>query len=153
MRFSSSPLFISVVCYDKIRSWNRATLIALKGKKWGEVWLKITFGLNIFSAASLFATNCSTVKDARTSFLEWGVHRARLFHLSFCGQDTESKYGGAGLLFFVLAWVSGVSGGKGEIWKRKRERAEGEKCLTQMLLLEPSNPTQHDSIPSNQNHF
>ena len=39
-----------------------------------------------------------------------------------------------------LAWVSGVSGGKGERWKRKRERAEGEKRLTQMLLLEPSTP-------------
>ena len=37
--------------------------------------------------------------------------------------------------------------------KRKREGAEGEKRLTQMLLLEPSTPTQHDSIPSNQNHF
>ena len=33
------------------------------------------------------------------------------------------------------------------------ERAEGEKRLTQMLLLEPSTPTQHDSILSNQNHF
>ena len=44
-------------------------------------------------------------------------------------------------------------GGKEERWKRKRERAEGEKRLTQMLLLEPSTPTQHDSIPSNQNHF
>ena len=43
--------------------------------------------------------------------------------------------------------------GKGERWKRKRERAEGEKRLTQILLLEPSTPTQHDSIPSNQNHF
>ena len=43
--------------------------------------------------------------------------------------------------------------GKGERWKRKKERAEGEKRLTQMLLLEPSTPTQHDSIPSNQNHF
>ena len=43
--------------------------------------------------------------------------------------------------------------GKGEKWKRKRERGEGEKRLTQMLLLEPSTPTQHDSIPSNQNHF
>ena len=53
----------------------------------------------------------------------------------------------------VLASVSSVSGGKGERWKRKRERAEGEKRLTQMLLLEPSTPTQHDSIPSNQNHF
>ena len=53
----------------------------------------------------------------------------------------------------TLAWVSGVSGGKGERWKRKRERAEGEKRLTQMLLLEPSTPTQHDSIPSNQNHI
>ena len=108
MRFSSSPQFISVVCYDKIRSWNRATLIALKGKKWGEVWLKITFGLNIFSAASLFATNCRTVKDARTSFLEWGVHRARLSHLSLCGQDTESKYGGARLLFFVQVFMAPV---------------------------------------------
>ena len=43
--------------------------------------------------------------------------------------------------------------GKGEKWKRKRERGEGEKRLTQMLLLEPSTPTQHDSIPSNQNHL
>ena len=43
--------------------------------------------------------------------------------------------------------------GKGERWKRKRERGEGEKRLTQILLLEPSTPTQHDSIPSNQNHF
>ena len=43
--------------------------------------------------------------------------------------------------------------GKGERWKRKRERGEGEKRLTQMLLPEPSTPTQHDSIPSNQNHF
>ena len=42
---------------------------------------------------------------------------------------------------------------KGERCKRKRERAEGDKRLTQMLLLEPSTPTQHDSIPSNQNHF
>ena len=42
--------------------------------------------------------------------------------------------------------------GKGERWERKRERAEGEKRLTQMLLLEPSTPTQYDSIPSNQNH-
>ena len=52
-----------------------------------------------------------------------------------------------------LAWVSGVSGGKGERWKQKRERAGGEKRLTHMLLLDPSTPTQHDSIPSNQNHF
>ena len=43
--------------------------------------------------------------------------------------------------------------GKGERWKRKRERAEGEKRLTQMLLLEPSTPTQHDSILSSQSHF
>ena len=43
--------------------------------------------------------------------------------------------------------------GKGERWKRKRERAEGEKRLTQMLLLEPSTPTHRDSIRSNQNHF
>ena len=43
--------------------------------------------------------------------------------------------------------------GKGERWKGKRERAEGEKRLTQMLLLEPSTPSQHDSIPCNQNHF
>ena len=43
--------------------------------------------------------------------------------------------------------------GKGERWKQKLERGEGEKRLTQMLLLEPSTPTQHDSIPSNQNHF
>ena len=43
--------------------------------------------------------------------------------------------------------------GKGEKWKRKRERGEGEKRLTQMLLLELSTPTQQDSIPSNQNHF
>ena len=43
--------------------------------------------------------------------------------------------------------------GKGEIWTRKMERGEGKKRLTQMLLLEPSTPTQHDSIPSNQNHF
>ena len=49
----------------------------------------------------------------------------------------------------TLAWVSGVSGGKGERWKRKRERAEG----AQMLLLEPSTPTKHDSKPPNQNHF
>ena len=49
--------------------------------------------------------------------------------------------------------VSGVSGGKGERWKRKRKRAEGEKRLTQRLLVEPSAPTQHDSIPYNQNHF
>ena len=40
----------------------------------------------------------------------------------------------------ALAWVSGVSGGKGERWKRKRERGEEEKRLTQMLLLEPSTP-------------
>ena len=31
--------------------------------------------------------------------------------------------------------VSGVSGGKGERWKRKRETAEGEKRLTKMPLL------------------
>ena len=43
--------------------------------------------------------------------------------------------------------------GKGEKWKRKRKRGEGKKRLTQMLLLEPSTLTQHDSIPSNQNHF
>ena len=43
--------------------------------------------------------------------------------------------------------------GKGERWKQKLETGEGEKRLTQMLLLEPSTPTQHDSIPSNQNHF
>ena len=51
--------------------------------------------------------------------------------------------------------VSGVSGGKEERWKRKREKAEGAKRLQmpQMLLLEPSTPTQLDSIPSNQNLF
>ena len=49
--------------------------------------------------------------------------------------------------------VSGVSGGKEGRWKRKREKAEGAKHLTQMLLLEPSTPTQLDSIPSNQNLF
>ena len=43
--------------------------------------------------------------------------------------------------------------GKGGKIEAKREIAEGEKRLTQMLLLEPSTPTQHDSIPSNQNHF
>ena len=43
--------------------------------------------------------------------------------------------------------------GKGERWKRQRERSEGEKRLTQMLLLEPSTSTQHHSIPSNQNQF
>ena len=43
--------------------------------------------------------------------------------------------------------------GKGEKWKRKRKRGEGKKRLTQMLLLEPSTLAQHDSIPSNQNHF
>ena len=52
-----------------------------------------------------------------------------------------------------LTSLSGVSRGKGERWKPKRERAEGEKRLTQMLLLEPFTPTQHDSIPSNQNQF
>ena len=56
-------------------------------------------------------------------------------------------------LLQLITWVSGVSGGKGERWKRKREIAEGEKRLTQMLLMKPSTPTQHDSIPSNQNHF
>ena len=49
--------------------------------------------------------------------------------------------------------ASGVSGGKGERWKRKRKTGEGKKRLTQMLLLEPSTPTQHDSKPSNQNHI
>ena len=43
--------------------------------------------------------------------------------------------------------------GKRGKMEAKRERAEGEKRLTQMLLLEPSTPTQHDSIPSNQNHI
>ena len=43
--------------------------------------------------------------------------------------------------------------GKGEKWKRKRKRGEGKKRLTQMLLLEPSTSTQHDSKPSNQNHI
>ena len=51
-----------------------------------------------------------------------------------------------------LAWVSGVSGEKGkdgsENWREVKERN-----AWQMLLLEPSTPTQHDSIPSNQNHF
>ena len=56
-------------------------------------------------------------------------------------------------LLQLITWVSGVSGGKGERWKRKREIAEGEKRLTQMLLMKPSTPTQHDSIPSNQNQF
>ena len=56
-------------------------------------------------------------------------------------------------LLQLITWVSGVCGGKGERWKRKREIAEAEKRLTQMLLLKPSTPTQHDSIPSNQNHF
>ena len=37
--------------------------------------------------------------------------------------------------------------------KKGVERAEGEKRLTQMLLLEPSTPTEHDSIPSNQNQL
>ena len=54
-------------------------------------------------------------------------------------------------------WLNSLSirrfRGKGERWKRKRERAEQEKRLTQMLLLEHSTPTQQDSIPSNQNHF
>ena len=73
---------------------------------------------------------------------------------------------------YILALVSGVSGekgkdggekgrelsirrfwGKGEGWRGKRERGEGDKRLTQMFLLDPSTPTQHDSIPSNQNHF
>ena len=50
-----------------------------------------------------------------------------------------------------LAWVSGVSGEKGKDGSEKGR--EVKKRLTQMLLLEPSTPTQHDSIPSNQNHF
>ena len=61
--------------------------------------------------------------------------------------------GWEGASMSILAGVLGVSGGKGERRKQKRERAEGEKRLKQMLLLEPSTPTQHDSIPSNQNHF
>ena len=65
----------------------------------------------------------------------------------------EIAYQITSLLWRMLASVSCVSGRKEERWKRKRERAEGEKRLTQMLLLEPSTPTQHDSIPSNQNHF
>ena len=40
-----------------------------------------------------------------------------------------------------LAWVSGVSGGKGERWKRKRERAEGEE------LSSPPSPLPHQKSP------
>ena len=47
-----------------------------------------------------------------------------------------------------VAWVSGVPKGK-----RGRREAKGKERLTQTLLLEPSTPTQHDSIPSNQKHF
>ena len=79
----------------------------------------------------------------------------RTFFKVYCnGRAASRKTSGSGLLsIFPVAWVSGVSGRKGERWKRKRERAEGEKRLTQMLSLEPSTPKQHDSIPSNQNHF
>ena len=38
----------------------------------------------------------------------------------------------------ALAWVSVVSGGKEERWKRKRERAEGEKLSVLPLPAPPS---------------
>ena len=73
------------------------------------------------------------------------------FFLTLC--RLRQGLGKLHLALLFIAWVSGVSGGKEGREKRKRESAKGEKCLTQMLSLEPSTPTQHDSIPSNQNHF
>ena len=42
---------------------------------------------------------------------------------------------------------------KGKDGSKKGRELKEIKRLTQMLLLEPSTPTQHDSITSNQNHF
>ena len=83
------------------------------------------------------------------------IHTCDLYQNHWKFSFSFERYSSEIVLYSMktLAWVSGVSGGKGKRWKRKRERAEGEKRLTQMLLLEPSTPTQHDSIPSNQNHF
>ena len=92
--------------------------------------------------------------------------------LRSCANELQQNSNTSSREDYILAWVSGVSGekgkdggekgrelsirrfwGKGERWRGKRARGEGEKRLTQMFLLEPSTPTQHDSTPSNQNHF
>ena len=88
------------------------------------------------------------VNEANSNFLLRGLK------MKFFSSLTLKNY--RNHLRWKLSWTpsqKGFSGGKGERWKRERERAEGEKRLIQMLLLEPSAPTQRDSIPSNQNHF
>ena len=111
---------------------------------------------------SMSQTSCDRGNSCRARTHEKNsgetVHRlGTLIHSIFWAQSGTSilltvwKWSGESQ--YPVAWASGVSGGKGEKWKRKRERAEGKKRVTQMLLLEPSTPTQHDSIPSNQNHI
>ena len=52
-----------------------------------------------------------------------------------------------------IAWVSGVSGDKGKDGSKKGSEVKERNTWHRCFLLEPSTPTQHDSIPSNQNHF
>ena len=79
-------------------------------------------------------------------------HGTYLTHVGCKRTAKDVTISGGDHQYFLSLSIRGFWG-KGERWKQKRERAEGEKCLTEMLLLEPSTPTQHDSIPSNQNHF
>ena len=52
----------------------------------------------------------------------------------------------------TIAWVSGVSGGKGERSEKGRELKE-RNAWHRCFYWSSSTPTQHDSKPSNQNHI
>ena len=71
-------------------------------------------------------------------------YRKRTMHSGKVGNHNgNQQHGSKSTNYNLLAWVSGVSGGKGERWKRKRERAEGEKPS---FLFSPS-PVPHLKSP------
>ena len=71
-------------------------------------------------------------------------YRKRTMHSGKVGNHNgNQQHGSKSTNYNLLAWVSGVSGGKGERWKRKRERAEGEKPS---FLFSPS-PLPHLKSP------
>ena len=84
-----------------------------------------------------------TREPHRTSGRSWIAHQNRAVRYG-CGRKG---------LFRCSLSIRRFWGKRGKMEAKKGETPEAEKRLTQMLLPEPSTPTQHDSIPSNQNHF
>ena len=84
-----------------------------------------------------------------TKPIHWVLDRNfRKFWLNGLRPVPSDRWGGLGPVTIngpvragkAVAWVSGVSGGKGERWKRKRERAEGEKLFSPFPLPHLKSP-------------